>query len=569
MKIKKYLVMMSILCSLGAFSAPIVVNNQQVNNDTIIVNNEKVNLRQKAIKKANDTSNKANIETTNVDYDLCYIFGGEKGYLTFNIWDLLPTTSDSKDISYKFICAKPVEKNLYLYVYDNDNRNGDILNAKFKISKSKIQNKDTGLFEEQFSIYNARFINSYGYKQRFMKFAIDNIVNLNEDVRMYIESGSIRYRDTSTKKEYYKNLSNIENEFAFKVGGESDFIGEYWQNDYVKITEKDVKLMLINKDTIKTNDDRYYSAYENFYCFFNTDKEIDELIEVQYDYQLIDYDVTCYTTRDPNAPDSMPGTYPKGHWVYQGLYNDFDKSKNLNREIYGFTENSIDVKSNVRLTNEKVVVDVERPYFLWWKQNVKVNFDTIINCNEIINNNSNEYKPLKTFISNVNDEKYKKDGHKYKWCFNALSTTRETTNCELKGAFLGIFGGHLELTSRCHEVKQTIIVWLKFRTNNQEFTFNALDIPTDTSGVYLVEVPYETLGDVIVDKVISGWDWFKNAFSNVFSNIVPILIMVAVILLVVLCWPVLSSTMKLVGVGIRSTSNKIEKKSKKKNKKDG
>ena len=76
MKIKKYLVMMSILCSLGAFSAPIVVNSQQVNNDTIIVNNEKVNLRQKAIKKANDTSNKANIETTNVDYDLRYIFGG-------------------------------------------------------------------------------------------------------------------------------------------------------------------------------------------------------------------------------------------------------------------------------------------------------------------------------------------------------------------------------------------------------------------------------------------------------------------------------------------------------------
>lgn len=298
--------------------------------------------------------------------------------------------------------------------------------------------------------------------------------------------------------------------------------------------------------------------------FFNTDRAIDELQEVCYDYQLLDYNATCYTTRDPNAPDSMPGTYVKGHWVYQSLYNNFDKSKNLNREIYGFKENSIVLKSNVKLTNEKVVVNVERPNFLWWKQNVKVNFDTIVNCNEIMSNSSNEYKPLKTFITNVNNEKYNKDGHKYKWCFNALSTTRETTNCELKDAFLGMFGGHLELTSRCHEIKQLLILWLKFRTNNQEFTFNALDIPTDTSGIYLAEVPFETLTDKIVNNVVNVWDYLKTNMGNIFKNLVPITLMILGVLIFVVLYPFIKSFFKLVSNGVNSVSNGIENKSKKK-----
>ena len=555
---KALVLMMSLLSSINC-AIPIMMNEVAIANQDIIINEEgnRVQLRQRAIKKESSSAT-ANIETTNVDYDLRYIYGGEKGYRNYNIWNLLPTENDSKDTSYKFLCAKPVGQNLYLYVYDNDNRNSDILSATFKISKSKVQNSVTGEFEETFSLYNARFVNSYGYKQRFIKFAIDSIVNLDEDVRLYISNGNIIYQDQSNAKNYYKSLEDINHEFAFKVGSNNDFMYQYFKDDYIKITEKDVKLMLVNKDTLKTNNDRYYSAYENFYCFFNTDRAIDELQEVCYDYQLLDYNATCYTTRDPNAPDSMPGTYVKGHWVYQSLYNNFDKSKNLNREIYGFKENSIVLKSNVKLTNEKVVVNVERPYFLWWKQNVKVNFDTIVNCNEIMNNSSNEYNALKTFITNVNNEKYNKDGYKYKWCFNALSTTRETTNCELKDAFLGMFGGHLELTSRCHEIKQLLILCLKFRTNNQEFTFNALDIPTDTSGVYLADVPFETLGDLIINNAVNAFYWLKNNLGNVFKNIVPLAISLVIIMFLVICWPVISSVMKLIGQGIKSTSKGIE-----------
>lgn len=260
MRMKKFLIMISMLGSLGCSFAPIFFDNNKSNNDTIIVNNEKVSLRQKAIKKVNDV-NQANIETTNVDYDLRYLFGGEKGYKTFDISSLIPTTNDSKDTSFKFICAKPVEKNLYLYVYHVDNRNSDIVSGTFKISKSKTQNQETGEFEENFINYNARFINSYGYKQRFMKFVIDDVINLENDVRIFIENGYITYKD------YNSNTYSIHDEFAFKVGSNNDFMYQYFKDDYIKITEKDVKLMLVNKDTLKTNNDRYYSAYENFYCF--------------------------------------------------------------------------------------------------------------------------------------------------------------------------------------------------------------------------------------------------------------------------------------------------------------
>lgn len=555
---------MMFLTSLNS-AIPFSFDNVAKSNQDVIINEtgNKVQLRQKAIKKANNADD-ANIETTNVDYDLRYLYGGEKGYLNYNIWDLLPTENNSKDTSYKFLCAKPVGTNLYLYVYDVDNRNGDILNATFRISKSKTQNVETGLFEEQFVTYSARFINSYGYKQRFMKFAIDNIVNLENDVRMFIDSGSITYQDTSTSKRYFKNLPNIENEFAFNVGGENDFIGEYFQNDYVKIVDGEVSLLITNKNTTSSKNDNFYIGYEDFYYFFNTDRKIDDLIEVQYDYQLQSYTVE-YFTPGVDHP-GMGGSYYQFQHIYTGLFNDFDKSKNDDREIYGFVDNGIEMFANQSVKKSTKVVDLERSSFLWWKKQVKVNFDNIINCLNIEDLTSDEYKTLKKFVTDVNNSRVQNNKTPYSWAFNLKQTLRQVTKTEIKDTgFLGL-GGKIHAYCDCHEVKQSLITWLKFRTNNVEFEFNVLDVPKDTTSVYLAYVPYKTLGDIILEKTINAWDWFKSIFTGVVRNIVPILISVAVIMIIVLCWPVLSSTMQLVGAGIKSANYKIENKSKKKKK---
>ena len=114
MRIKKLMLIFSVAASFGAISTPIEVKSKPVN-ETISVNNEKINLRQKAeVKKVNSSS--ANIETTNVDYDLRYLYGGEKNYLNYDIWDLVPNVNNSKDTSFKFLCVKPVGNNLYLYL---------------------------------------------------------------------------------------------------------------------------------------------------------------------------------------------------------------------------------------------------------------------------------------------------------------------------------------------------------------------------------------------------------------------------------------------------------------------
>ena len=551
MRIKKLMLIFSVAASFGAISTPIEVKSKPVN-ETISVNNEKINLRQKAeVKKVNSSS--ANIETTNVDYDLRYLYGGEKNYLNYDIWDLVPNVNNSKDTSFKFLCAKPVGNNLYLYLYHNDNKNSDILSSTFKISKSKTQNKDTGLFEESYSLYNARFINSYGYKGRFMKFAIDNIINTSEDIRCYIDSGYITYLDSKTNKKYFSNEYIIQDEFAFNVGSSSDFIYEYLKNDYVKITDKEVSLMLLNKDTLYNYDDYYYTNYENFYCFFNTDKNIDELIEIQYDYQFLEYEVESLAVRAKTAPDSMPTTYPKMHNVYKGLYNDFDKTKNLNREIYNFEDRGIYNIQNQKVTNTTTSYEVERPYFLWWKQNVKVSFDNLINCNEVMNNTSSEYKPLKDFVTNVNTKRSKNNKEQFKWGFKVTSSVREVTKGSIVG---GWWNGVPHMFSTCHEVKQTMITWLKFRTNNQLFEFNCLDIPTDTSSIYLVDVPYDTLTDVVVDKVINGWDWLKTSLNNVKTNLIPVLILFMTIILIITCLPILTSISKIIGNKITSISKK-------------
>ena len=116
----------------------------------------------------------SSIETSNVLYDLRVLYGGEN-YLGFNPETLYPNENTDKELSFKFLCAKPVGSSLYLYLYTYREDNLDVLNGVFNISLSKQQKSD-GTFGEVFTDYVGRFINSSGYQGRFMKFCIDNIV---------------------------------------------------------------------------------------------------------------------------------------------------------------------------------------------------------------------------------------------------------------------------------------------------------------------------------------------------------------------------------------------------------
>ncbi|MFA6829418.1 MAG: hypothetical protein WCR67_01745 [Bacilli bacterium] len=127
-----------------------------------------------------------------------------------------------------------------------------------------------------------------------------------------------------------------------------------------------------------------------------------------------------------------------------------------------------------------------------------------------------------------------------------------------------LLGQNVTSKTKCHEIKQSLITWMKFRTNNQDFEMNVLDIPKDTSSIYVQNVPFDTLGDLLIDNIVDWWTWFKSVSNNILKNMVPFAVALAVILVVILCWPVLSSTTKLVGATIGVANQRIKPKQKKK-----
>lgn len=553
MKLKKILTFSLVAMNVWLLSFFCTSNLKTTNDESIIVNNEKVPLRQKATKKLNlSSSDQASIETTNVDYDLRYLYGGEENYLNFNIWDLVPKSDETRDTSFKFLCAKPVGKNLYLYVYHNDNSNRDIVSANFTISDSKVQNESTGNFGENFTNKYGRFINSYGYKQRFMKFAVDDIIDLTSDNRFLISKCNITFKDNSTTSDYI-----INDEFAFN-NSTDDFMYEYFKDNYIKITDGEVSMLLTNKSSVVHGgfgERPYYEAYEDFYYFFNTDKQMDDLIEVQYDYELQSYEVEYYT---PGADTDTQGrSYYKAQHIYTGVYNDYDSSKNRDREIYGFTDNFSQVFFNQRVDKSTIAVNVTRPYFLWWNKDVQVNFDNILNCTKVDELSVDDN--LKTLIKDVNRKRSILNEQPYSWAFHVTQSLREMTDTKLVGALWDMFGGTLHAFCDCHEVKQTLITWLKFRTNNIEFEFNALDFPKDTTSVYINSVPFKTLGDEIIDNLVSFWDWLLRSFCNTGNDLIGLLITILVILIIVSCLPLILSLFKLVFGSIHSGIKSISK----------
>lgn len=564
MKRKKIFITLSMLSSLCALSTTFTLNKNQVNNDTLIVNNEKVNLRQKAIKKENNITG-ANIETTNVDYDLRYLFGGEKNYLNYNIWDLLPTTNDSQNTSFRFLCAKPVGTNLYLYVYHNNNKNSEIVSANFKISKSKTQNKETGEFEENFSRYNARFINSYGYKQRFMKFAIDNIISTTEDVRCYIDDCFITYNGYSTC------MFDIHDEFAFNSSETSDFMYEYFKDDYVKITDGEVSMLLTridNKSILRDGSDGYnyvgttknnYSDWaEDFYYFFTTNHEIDDLIEIKYDYELISY-------RHKEDYGAVGVNFGYSWYTYLGL-----------QENANIIEESIEFNVNNKITKGTTSNEYTRPYFLWWNKEYTYQLENIQNCLDTSNLNTDENKGFKEFIEEVQNNRIENNKNKYQWAFRIGTFERSSEAYLYK---YDVFSWNSLLNKRnlvsysyCHEVKQTIITWLKFRTNDIDFEFNVLDIPKDTSSVHIQNVPYEVLGDILIENGISFYDWLiENGNWKLLLTSFGIL---GLVILFVYLYPYISTFLKAIIVSgkrflnnTKMIKNDIKKKTNKKKQK--
>lgn len=504
----------------------------QSNNNIVIGDNgEHINIRQY---NRQDVSSQdevvANIETTNVDYDLRIIYGGEENYLTYNIWNLAPTSLDSKDTSFKFLCCKPCGKNLYLYFYHEHSMNSSFTSCDFKISTHYSAFTES---YDNFITYNARFINSYGYKMRFFKVAIDNFFkekDESEEKRIYISDIDIKFSTGNLKYSFINDEIIYQNET-------SDFIYEYFKDNYIRVVDGLVSLLLTACDTtyapindhIATNSD----YMEDFYYFFTTDKKMDDLIQIQYDYYLLTYIDRRRT--EYSHTFNMPG------YTYKGLYE--NSNKNDFEQITPFYNNTIE-------KGEKIG-SVTRPYFLWWTQNKEYKLQNIQNCLDLSNLDSDDNKGFKDFINSVQDKRLNDKKNKFDWCFRVTSLVRS-----MKAENVNTFTMNCDSVTTCHEVEQTIITWLKFRTNDKTFEFNVLDIPKDTEEVYLQVVPFQTLSDVLIEKATDFWNWFTSNLSTILHNMFPFLAIIGSILLVILFWPLIKALIRLISIPFNKFSEK-------------
>lgn len=481
-----------------------------------INNNLEINKNITPIKYS--SSSGSGINESNVLYDLRIMYGGDN-YLNYDWKKLYPNENEDKDLDFKFYCVKPVNDKAYLYLYHKEPHNLDLDKCEFKISTSK---------EESYSLYSATLINMYGYKGRFMKLVIDELDLTNQYIK--IDSVSLKYKNSSRYYNY-----QINDEISFSNDDNGDFVYEYFKDDYVRIIDGEVAMLLTRVYDNGVNLDAFASYYEDFYYFFKTDRSIDDLLEVQYDYQLVSYTEDHYESG--LKTDFMDLDLASPHL---GLLSEGD---NITNEVVTPFNNNVIKKG----THEETV---KRPYFLWWTQDVTYTLSDIQNTKDLSDLEGEDHEYFKTFIEGVQDD----TNNKYDWCFRVTSTLREAEAINEFQYWILTNFYKTHTTTTCHEVKQTMITWLKFRDGIQTFELKALDTPRDTSCIVVGVVPYETL----LDKIKTIFEDTTNDFENIIKTIVSIVMVSLIIVAITMIVNILKGGIKI--------SRKFNRKRRRKNK---
>ena len=100
-----------------------------------------------------------------------------------------------------------------------------------------------------------------------------------------------------------------------------------------------------------------------------------------------------------------------------------------------------------------------------------------------------------------------------------------------------------------------MITWLKFRTDNQQFELNALDVPKDTTSIYKGDIEFDTL----LQKLFKG---IKDVFNNddgLLAKAIKILSLIFAIIGLFAILPIIRGITKFIGKKIENKSIKKKK----------
>lgn len=465
-------------------------------------------------------SSDSSIETTNVLYDLRILYGGDN-YLGFDWTTLYPNPLEDKEQNFKFYRMVPVDNKLYLYVYyDNDEKYSLDNTSTFRLSLSNSKDS-SGNYIEDYKNYSARLINTYGTQHKFIKYCIDDIDM--SSGRVFIKSMYIRFYNKFNVLDKTKSYE-IEDELIVKENSSTDFVYDYFKNDYVRVTDGEVGTLITRIDSqvhiLGLGNSIYGTSdyYEDFYYFFSTDHEIDELLEIQYDYELIEYTEKHYSGRKKwNEAASWT--------AYLGLYAEALDEDHI-------VKDSVSIKSfpNNIIKSGSVNNPVSRPYFLFWNKDYDYTLENIQNAEDLSNLDSTSEQPFKEFIDNVQINRLNNGKEKYHWAFRVCSSLRHTYY-DLETGF-PLFGDKVYGVTDCHEVKQTMITYLKFRKGFTIYEKNVLDTPKDVTFAYVDEFEYPDLMDDIQTTIKSLKDNGKN-FIKFLGVALSIILSAGLIILII------------------------------------
>lgn len=521
------------------------------------------------------SSSENNIEQNNVSYDLKYYFGKKTlgdNYRNFNLDSLIPTKGDTKDDNFKFLLAKPVGDNLYFYVWSLDYSRCDFTNGTIQLADltSKLPS-DNSL---PIGTYGARFVNSCGVDSRFSKWSVDGLCKSGDFFNFIVADC---FLGTTNKSSYIRPCDKgqgnlrIGDEFSFSPSDNSDFSSSYFKDDYVKITDHDVKMLLVSKDKVVTpslNVDMYFSANEDTYYFFNCNRNIDDLLEVQYEYYLDTYQAK-YKFGNPGEWTCISDK--ENGQVYPGMENGSITGKltdwchNDRAESINVIDSGKRIQGSVK--NGTYSQEVTRPYFLWWNQNVSYKLNNIQDCNNLPE--GDDFTTFRKFVGDVQNERIKHNKNAFDWTFKVDSNVRKTYSTWTYHGweywyFLG--NGESYSMSTCHEVKQCQVFWMHFRDKGQDFYLDVQDVPCDTSSIVIGNVPFETLTDQIADVFVDVGSSLWDILKNVGQNIIPLAFAILGIVLVIAFMPMLQAGSQTLSIALKTANNKRKKKESKKKK---
>ena len=479
----------------------------------------------------------ATMATSNVYYDLMSIYGED-------VFDPVNPEFDGVERIYdtfKFYAIKPYENDAYLYAYFAwPEGRADDYQWSVKYSTSTTTDEE-GAIVESYHVAALEYINHYGYTNRYVKYRINDIFDVinEESFRLRIESigtggifeGPITPQTLITINYAYTPYTSrydIEHEISFRYDETDDIVYNYFGTEYVTITEKAVGLHLIGYDEVHSSQlpaliNGYKKYFEQTYCFFDTDKDIDQIIEVEYVYQMIEYEFT-YRQKIFALWDGASTLNEQAYALaYDGTYLNFDPQKYytyndaFRNGVYTLVNES---SHRAVLASEKQTIERMTPFFFGWLQ-----YGWTYEFNTIVDLSQTDGIADETFKTFLDDGKQKEDGTSYQWAFEIANSDR---TLEVVNRGWSWFTDNWDEITTCHEVKQAMILRLKYESDDQVFDLNAWDEPTDTSFVIRTTPPID------IELGPEAPDWLKtltDLLNNLFQNFTKYLIIFGAIVL--------------------------------------